>query len=93
MPLAGLEAGMAIDVWSTGDEVALAEVCSCIEPLLYSFLLTETHDAEVAHALLEQTLLRVRFGAYGHETDVVGWALEIASRLAAAAGNRRDDGP
>jgi DNA-directed RNA polymerase specialized sigma24 family protein len=73
---------MPIDVWSAGDEAALSEVCGVIEPLLFRYLLNETQDAALAQELLEQTLLRVQFGAYGRGGDVVGWALEIASRLA-----------
>ncbi len=82
---------MPIDVWSAGDEAALSEVCACIEPLLLRYLLNETQDAALAQELLEQTLLRVQFGAHAHGTDVVAWALDIASRLAAAY--RRDGTP
>jgi hypothetical protein len=83
-PAVRSEGKMAMDVWSAGEEVALSEVCGCIEPLLLDYLLNETHDAELAQELLDQTFLRVQFGAYAHGTDVVGWALEIASRLAVA---------
>ena len=78
------ETKMAMDVWAAGDESALSEVCECIEPLLFCYLFDETHDVELSRELLDQTILRVQFGAYGHETDVVGWALEVAHRLASA---------
>ena len=77
-----------MDIWLTGDEVAFLELRACIEPLLFHYLLDETHDLELSRHLLDETLARVQFGAYQHETDVVGWALEIADRLASTSAHR-----
>ena len=82
-----------MDVWSVGDEVAFAEMRTVIEPLLFRYFVDETHDVERSRDLLDQTLLRVEFGAYQHETDVVGWAFEIASRLATAASHEPAPAP
>jgi hypothetical protein len=75
-----------MDVWTAGDEVAFSEMRACIEPLLFKYLLDETHDAKVSRHLVDETLVRIEFGAYRHETDIVSWALEVATRLASVSG-------
>src|SRR5258706_10174977 len=75
----------AIDVWTAADDVALGELCDCLRPLLFQFFVTETRDRELAADLLEQTMTRVRFGAFAHRNDVIGWTLEIAQRLLGSA--------
>jgi hypothetical protein len=73
-----------MDVWLTGEEAAFSEMRSCIEPLLFSYLLDETHDLTLSRRLLEEALARLQFGAYQHGTDVISWALDVAARLAHA---------